>query len=104
MRLTIELDDEQLAVLAERVADLLAERQTAESEPWLTVEQAAAHLALSTSQLYTLTSQRARNGIPVTKEGSRSYFRASELDDWRRGTHNGHEPSGRLAKTRIARL
>jgi excisionase family DNA binding protein len=77
------LDDDAMDALAERLAPRLA---TPAPEPWLTVEQAAAHLAISTSQLYSLTAQRHRNGLPVTAEGSRRYFRASELDRWR--THN----------------
>jgi predicted DNA-binding transcriptional regulator AlpA len=81
--LAFELPDELVEQIAQRAAELIAERQPTTAEPWLNVEQAAAHLAISTSQLYTLTSQRHRNGLPVTKEGSRSYFRASELDRWR---------------------
>jgi predicted DNA-binding transcriptional regulator AlpA len=69
--------------IAQRAATILAERDAPTAEPWLNAEQAAAHLAISTSQLYSLCSQRHRNGLPVTKEGARSYFRASELDAWR---------------------
>ncbi len=82
MSTALELPDVMLDEIARRAAALIGD--TAAAEPWLTVEQAAAHLAISTSQLYTLTSQRHRNGLPVTKEGSRSYYRASELDRWRK--------------------
>jgi hypothetical protein len=84
VELVVTLSDEQLEQLAARAAELLAERQESAAEPWLTVEQAAEHLAISTSQLYSLTSQRHHNGLPLTKEGSRNYYRASELDAWRR--------------------
>jgi excisionase family DNA binding protein len=57
----------------------------------LNVEQAAEHLGISASTLYTLCSKRRRNGIPVTKEGSRSYFKASELHAWRLG-RDGRRP------------
>lgn len=79
---TIELPDPLLDEIARRAADLI-DQTPVTAEPWLNVEQAAEHLAISASQLYTLTSQRRRNGLPVTKEGSRSYFKASELDRWR---------------------
>jgi excisionase family DNA binding protein len=78
---TLELPDSLLDEVARRAAELID--TPAAAEPWLTVEQAAAHLGLSKSQMYTLCSQHKRNGLPLTKEGSRSYFRASELDAWR---------------------
>jgi excisionase family DNA binding protein len=81
--ITFILAAEAIEQIAQRAAELVTRRETA--EPWLTTEQAAAHLGLSASQLYTLVSQRRRNGLPVTKEGSRSYFRATELDAWREG-------------------
>ncbi|HUA10512.1 MAG TPA: helix-turn-helix domain-containing protein [Solirubrobacteraceae bacterium] len=82
MKLTVTLADEQLDELRRDIAaEVLASLDTT-TEPWLTVEQAAAHLALSTSQIYTLCSRRS-SGFPVTKEGQRSFFRASELDRWR---------------------
>ena len=87
--MNVELPDSLLDEVAQRAAKLIAEAPV--PEPWLNVEEAAAHLAISTSQLYTLTSQRRRNGLPVTKEGSRNYFRASELDAWR--TRNGKRSS-----------
>jgi predicted DNA-binding transcriptional regulator AlpA len=83
--LTIDVSDELVERIAERAAELVTETPNTTAEPWLNVEQAAAHLALSSSQVYSLCSARRTNGFPVTKEGSRSYFRASELDRWRKG-------------------
>jgi excisionase family DNA binding protein len=83
MNAAIELPDTVIDEIAKRAIALLADVVHAKSEPWLNVEQAAAHLGISVSQIYTLCSQRHRNGIPMTKEGSRSYFKASELDAWR---------------------
>jgi hypothetical protein len=80
---TIAIPDDILEQIAQRAAAILAASSTADAELWLTVDQAATHLAMSKSQLYTLCSQSPRNGLPVLKEGSRSYFRASELDRWR---------------------
>ena len=88
MSFAIELPEAVIEQVAQRAAELLAERHAPAPEPWLTTAEAAAHMGLSTSQLYTLVSQRRRNGIPVTKEGSRSFFRASELDRWRQSGRN----------------
>lgn len=81
--IALELPETVVEEIARRAAQLVAEKPAAAPEPWLTVEAAAAHLGLSTSQVYSLCSARRVNGFPVTKEGSRSYFRASELDAWR---------------------
>lgn len=83
LSLILDLPAELVERIAQRAAAIIAERAEPRAEPWLTVEQAAAHLGISTSQLYTLASRRRRNGLPLTKEGARSYFRASELDRWR---------------------
>jgi excisionase family DNA binding protein len=92
VNLTLALPPELVDALTERVAARLAEREQVAPEPWLTTAQAAEHLALSPSQLYTLVSQRKRNGLPVLAEGSRRYFRASELDAWRLANGNGRRP------------
>jgi excisionase family DNA binding protein len=78
---TLELPDALLDEIARRAAGLV--EPAAAQEPWLTVDQAAEHMAISVSQLYSLCSARRVNGLPVVKEGSRSYFRASDLDRWR---------------------
>ncbi len=83
LALAFDVPGEVVEQIAQRAAAIAAESAEPKAEPWLTVEQAAAHLGISTSQLYTLASQRRRNGLPLTKEGSRSYFKASELDRWR---------------------
>jgi predicted DNA-binding transcriptional regulator AlpA len=83
VNVTLTLSDDQVREIAERAAAIITETAPSTPEPWLTVEHAAAHLGISTSQLYTLSSQHHRNGLPVVKEGSRSYFKASELDKWR---------------------
>ena len=82
--LAIALPDDLIEQVAQRAAEIVLEHRDLGAEPWLTVEQAAAHLAVSSSQLYTLTARRHRNGLPVVKEGSRNYYRASDLDRWRR--------------------
>ena len=81
--LTVQLTDDQLADIAENVAQILKRDTSSKPEPWLTVEQAAQHLAMSTSQVYQLTHKRHTTQFPVHKNGSRSYFKATELDAWR---------------------
>lgn len=83
MRVELVLTDQQVSMIAEQVSAIITETAPSCTEQWLTVEEAAIHLGISTSQLYSLCSARHTNGIPVTKEGSRSYFRASDLDRWR---------------------
>ena len=85
--LHLELPVEFVEQVAEHVAALLAERSQPEAEPWLDVPEAAAHMRISTSELYAKCSRRGA-AFPVHKEGSRSYFRRHELDAWRLSNSN----------------
>jgi hypothetical protein len=82
------LPPEFVEAVAQRAADLLADRMAAPVEPWIGVDDAAAHLACSTHRVYRLVAQ-ARNRrtphdrrIPHHHEGQRLLFRRSELDAW----------------------
>ena len=77
VRLT--LDDETLDALAELVADRVAGAGDEGPEPWIDVEEAAAHLACPRSRIYALVSARR---IPHERDGSRLLFRRSVLDAW----------------------
>lgn len=78
--LTFELPPELVELVAERAAELVAERHEPKgSEPWIGVEQAADHLACKPHRIYSLVHRRA---IPYRKDGSRLLFRRSELDRW----------------------
>lgn len=79
--LTLALPDELIERIARRAAEIIVEQPTATPEPWLDVAAAARHLKISVSQVYSLCSTRC--DFPRTKEGSRTYFRASQLDSWR---------------------
>lgn len=72
------LGDEALDRLAERLAPRLAMRQ-AHEDGWLTVDDAASHLRCPKSRIYALVSAKR---IPHQKDGSRTLFRRSELDQW----------------------
>jgi len=77
--LSLAVPEALVEAVAQRVADLLAERSAPEPEPWIGVEQAAEHLACPRSRVYALSSA---GRIPHRKDGSRLLFRRSELDDW----------------------
>ena len=70
---------ELVEAIAERAAEMLAERRGPELEAWIGVEEAAEHLACPKSRVYGLSSA---GRIPHRKDGSRLLFRRSELDEW----------------------
>ena len=78
---SIDMPPELIEAVAQRAAELLAERQGAgdSGDGWLTVGEAAEHLRCPVSRIYSLTSARR---IPFEKDGSRTLFRRSELDEW----------------------
>lgn len=78
-RVSVALPPAFVEAVAVRVAEILADRHSAEPEPWMGVEAASAHLACGHSRVYALVSA---GRIPHRKDGSRLLFRASELDAW----------------------
>jgi excisionase family DNA binding protein len=74
--LSITLPEEVLEAIAERAAELLAERQRAQPEGYLDVAGAAGFLACPTSRIYALVSA---NRIPHHRDGSRLLFDRAEL-------------------------
>lgn len=80
MSLTLDLPGELVERIAERAADLVAERQSSVSH-WLTVDEAAEYLRCPKSRIYSLVSARR---IPFVKDGSRTLFDRAELDTWLR--------------------
>jgi excisionase family DNA binding protein len=77
--LSLAVPPELVEAIAERVAEMLAERHAAEPEPWIGVEQACEHLACPRSRIYALASA---GRIPHRKDSARLLFRRAELDDW----------------------
>lgn len=75
--LRFELPDDLLEVVAARAAELIDSQP--DTEGWIGVTDAAAHLACPPSRIYALVSARR---IPFHKDGSRLLFRRTELDDW----------------------
>jgi excisionase family DNA binding protein len=81
MIVRLELTDEQLAQIAERVARLLAGRQAAD-DGYLNVEQAATYLACPKGRIYDLVQLRRLRPV---RDGRRVLFRRSDLDAYLEG-------------------
>ncbi len=78
--LRIAAPPELLEGIAQRAAEILAERQrVAEPPPYLTVDEAAEYLRCKPKRIYDLTSQRR---LPFVKDGSRTLLRRVDLDDY----------------------
>ena len=77
--LSLALPPELVELVAERAAEIVAERLAPLTEPWVGVDQAAEHLACPKSRIYALVSAQR---IPHEKDGSRLLFRRSDLDEW----------------------
>jgi excisionase family DNA binding protein len=75
--LALHVPDVLVERIAERAAEILADRLAAGSEPWIDVEQAAEHLACKPRRIYELVAQRR---VPVHRDGRRLLFRRSDLD------------------------
>jgi excisionase family DNA binding protein len=76
--LSLGVPSNLIEAIAERTADLLAQRVPDQPEPYLNVEQAAEYLAATTDRIYDLR----RQGLPAFKDGTRLLFRRDDLDDW----------------------
>ena len=79
-RLVVQLPDEVLDAIADRVAGILSERTEADRpEPWIGVAEAAEHLHCRAQRIYALVHQ---GRLSPRRDGSRLLFRRSELDQW----------------------
>lgn len=97
--LRLELDDDALDALAARVAQRVIahlEAREAAEDRWLSTAEAGAYLGLSLAAVHRLT---AANAIPHEQAApnARCWFRASDLDAWRRAG----EPSNRPAASKL---
>jgi hypothetical protein len=78
--LALALPDDLVEVIAERAAELLADRAGADDDGWLRgADRIAAYIDCPRSRVYALTSARR---IPVHHDGSALIARRSELDGW----------------------
>lgn len=80
MTITLDLGPDALEQLAQRVAEILADRHEQPANTgYLDVAAAADYLACPTSRVYALVSA---NRIPVHRDGSRLLFDRAELRDY----------------------
>lgn len=76
------IDDSNLDALAELLADKILERKTPQQTKWMTAEETAEYLGLSTKGIYNRASA---NKIPFHRIDGRMRFDRDELDRWVRG-------------------
>ena len=69
--ITIALPDAVLDVIVERAAEQVSVRLRPVAEPWVGVEDVAAHLSCRRQRVYDLVCRRHVTGIPHRKEGAR---------------------------------
>jgi excisionase family DNA binding protein len=77
--LAVELSEDHLDSIAERVIERLALRHSTNDDRYMDVKGAADYLILSRQRIYHLTSL---GRIPFNKIGSSIRFKKSELDEW----------------------
>jgi excisionase family DNA binding protein len=77
--LIAELDDDTLAILADRLAPLIESRlnDRDDASPWLNADAAARYLACSRGRLYDLTQL---GKLEPRRDGRRLLFRRRDLD------------------------
>jgi hypothetical protein len=80
--LTVTTPPDLLEAIAERAAELVAERHAAIDDGWLRgADQIAEYIAAPTSRVYALASCKPPR-IPVERDGSALIAKRSELDAW----------------------
>lgn len=80
--LSIALPAEMVEAIAQRAAELLAERQVdavTVTSPYLSVEEAAEYLRCKPKRIYDLTSQRRLSAV---RDGSRLLLRRVDLNSY----------------------
>lgn len=83
--MSLTVPDDFVEAVAQRVAAILAERETTTAE-WVTADAVAEHLGLSRVRCYEL----AKAGMPHERIGARSMrFQIDAVDAWVAGTRNG---------------
>jgi len=74
------------AGVVDEIVDRVAERILAAGlptvEPWVGVNDVAAHLSCRRQRIYDLVGRRGAGQIPHRRDGTRLLFRLSEVDAW----------------------
>jgi hypothetical protein len=77
---SLPVPDDLVETIAQRAAQLVADRQPAPEDGWLRgAERIGRYIDASSSRVYALASARR---IPVHRDGSSLIARRSELDEW----------------------
>ncbi len=64
------------------------------AEPWVSVEEVAAHLSVAKDSVYRWIE---RKDLPAHRVGRLWKFKLSEVDEWVRGGHATAAPEGTCA-------
>lgn len=86
LQLALALPAEVVERIAERAAEILAERQGTSTEsvaPWLSTAGAAEYMACSPARIHDLVQARA---LRPRRDGRRLVFKRSELDAYLEGS------------------
>jgi len=75
----VTLSDVQLECIAERAAELVAERQAASASSWLDAKGAADYIAAPVGRVHDLVQLRK---LTPRRDGRRLLFRREELDTY----------------------
>jgi excisionase family DNA binding protein len=75
--LRLDLSDDDVARIAERVAALVAERLAPPSSPWMNAKEVAAYLSCGVPRVRKLTSS---GDLPCQHDGARVLYRRDDLD------------------------
>ncbi|HEY2181324.1 MAG TPA: excisionase family DNA-binding protein [Solirubrobacteraceae bacterium] len=77
MNVALELPPAVIEQIAQRAAELVAERQSTNGTPWLNTDQAADYIAAPTSRIHDLVQLRK---LSPHRDGRRLLFKRSDLD------------------------
>jgi excisionase family DNA binding protein len=77
LRLAVTLSDADVERIAQRAAEIIAERQTSTSSPWLSVPEAAERLRCGRDRIYDLI---ALGKLQPVRDGRRVLLRTEDLD------------------------
>ncbi len=77
LQVTLTLSAEQVDLIAERVAAILAGQQQPQQGRWLTIDQAADYVGAKRQRIYDL---RAKGRLSKTGDGGRVLIDRHELD------------------------
>jgi len=99
-QLTVSLPDELVEALAQRVAEIQAERHPADEDRWLDKRELADVLGCGVRWI----EERLREGMPSAMLAGRRKFKLAEVERWLEAAgHLQHERYGGHVPTKSAR-